>query len=247
MKHIRKYQELFEAVSALSKEQTEWLNFFSNHQWKLNKQTGEVDVTGDFLCSGPNVDGFKGIQFGTVTGNFSCHYGGLKSLQGAPRKVGGYFYCHRNELETLKGAPEIIEGDFNCSRNKLVSLEGGPSGTVGSFNCSRNALSSLKGAPQAVKKSLDCSHNQLVSLEGAPLGALDAVFDKNPVTMGVLYFLYQDMSLSGLSWPEAVANRWGIISTRENDAILLAPSHPNFTPEEIKGLAAMARLRRRFS
>jgi hypothetical protein len=245
MKHIRKYQELFEAVSALSKEQTEWLNFFTNGQWKLNKQTGEVDVTGDFLCSGPNVDGFKGIQFGTVTGNFSCHYGGLKSLQGAPRKVGGYFYCHRNELETLKGAPETIGGDFNCSHNKLVSLEGGPSGTVGSFNCSRNALTSLKGAPQAVISSLDCSHNQLVSLEGAPLGAQDAVFNQNPVTSGLLYFLYRDMS-SGLSWPEAVAGRWSEIN-KESDSILLAPSHPNFTPEEIKGLEAMARLRRRAS
>jgi hypothetical protein len=77
------------------------------------------------------------------------------------------------------------------------------------------------------------------------LGAQDAVFKQNPVPQGLLYSLYRDMS-SGLSWPEAVAKRWSEIN-KESDAILLAPSHPNFTPEEIKGLEAMDRLRRRSS
>jgi hypothetical protein len=73
------------------------------------------------------------LQFGQVTGNFSCNLSGLKSLVGSPSRVDGDFNCRHNQLSTLEGAPREIGGDFSFDRNPLTSLEGFPqlvSGTV---------------------------------------------------------------------------------------------------------------------
>jgi len=50
----------------------------------------------------------------------------LKTLEGAPKTVGGYFDCsHCTSLKTLEGAPETVGGYFDCSHcTSLKSLEG---------------------------------------------------------------------------------------------------------------------------
>jgi hypothetical protein len=74
-----------------------------------------------------------------VGGTFDCsRCDSLKSLEGAPEKVGRNFYCGLcSSLESLKGAPEKVEGDFYCNFNKsLTSLEGAPKEVEGDFGCS---------------------------------------------------------------------------------------------------------------
>jgi len=158
--------------------------------------------------------------------------------------VKGGFNCYDQGLTDFKGVRFGVAGHFYCSYNKLTSLDGAPQEVGGVFNCSDNLLTSLKGAPRKVGVSFDCSDNQLISLEGAPQEAVVNFycFD-NPVTESVLKALYKKMR-SGMSWPDAVASHWRYIKSEE-DRILLAPSNPNLTPEDVKGYEALARLRKR--
>ena len=139
---------------------------------KLNPQTNRYDYDGD-LNEGilknfvsEDGDGFT-INFGKVTGEFSCIRLGLKSLKGAPQEVGDSFYCFCNKLTSLKGAPQKVRGGFHCESNQLTSLEGAPQKVGLWFDCSDNQLTSLKGAPQEVGRWFKCKNNpDLHSLEG---------------------------------------------------------------------------------
>ena len=139
---------------------------------KLNPQTNRYDYDGD-LNEGilknfvsEDGDGFT-INFGKVTGEFSCIRLGLKSLKGAPQEVGDSFYCFCNKLTSLKGAPQKVRGGFHCESNQLTSLEGAPREVGLWFDCSDNQLTSLKGAPQEVGRWFDCRSNpNLHSLDG---------------------------------------------------------------------------------
>lgn len=114
-------------------------------------------------------DGFK-INFGYVKGNFFADNKNLKSLKGAPKKVGYEFRCENNPmLESLEGTPKEVGSNFNCSNCKaLTSLVGAPSEINGNFYCKGCSLTDLKGAPQYVGCSFVCSFNELKSLVGAP-------------------------------------------------------------------------------
>jgi hypothetical protein len=158
--------------------------------------------------------------------------------------VKGGFNCYDQGLTDFKGVRFGVAGHFYCSYNKLTSLDGAPQEVGGVFNCSDNLLTSLKGAPRKVGVSFDCSDNQLTSLEGAPqeVGGNFFCFD-NPVPESILKALYKKMR-SGMSWPDAVASYWRHVRSEE-DRILLAPSNPNLTPEDVKGYEALGRLRKR--
>ena len=151
----------------LTEEQIKWLNECTEGTWKLNHQTGLVDVEGDFDCSGQDLSDFKGVRFGVVERHFSCSDNRLTSLEGAPREVGRSFNCDDNLLTSLEGAPQKVRGGFSCHNNRLTSLEGAPREVGWSFWCHNNRLTSLEGAPQKVW-SFDCNDNRLTSLEGAP-------------------------------------------------------------------------------
>ena len=182
---------------ALNKKQIEFLDKFAKGRWTFNEETGLVDIEGDFDCSRDRIErnlyrggakaltDFKGVKFGVVTGDFSCSHNTIKSLKGAPQKVGGNFYCRYNKLTSLKGSPQEVGGDFKCSYNKLTSLEGAPQEIGGDFHCICNNLTNLVGAPQKLRThiywseisnswselivgSFICRHNKLTSLEGAP-------------------------------------------------------------------------------
>ena len=167
MRHLQTYR-LFESVQSLTQNQKDFLTRHTRGTWSLNPSTGLVDVEGDFNCSGLNLENFKGIQFGAVSGSFSCHSNSLTSLDGAPETVGGGFYCHFNSLTSLEGAPETVGGDFYCDSNSLTSLDGAPETVGGSFSCDSNSLTSLDGAPETVGGSFYCDSNSLTSLDGAP-------------------------------------------------------------------------------
>ena len=139
----------------------------------FNPQTNRYDYNGDLDADiiknfvSEDKDGFI-INFGKITGRFDCSYLGLKSLKGAPIKVGGDFRCYKNQLTSLEGAPQTVGENFYCYGNKLTSLEGAPKKVGGWFVCYSNQLTSLKGAPQKVGGSFNCLSNKLTSLKGAP-------------------------------------------------------------------------------
>jgi len=270
MKNIKNYKELFESQIGLTKEQIEWLDnctskSWTRSSWTLNPQTGLVDVSGDFDCSGQRLTDFKGVRFGNVSGVFDCSNNELTSLEGSPQEVKGNFDCSYNKLTSLVGAPQQVEGDFECSGNKLTSLKGAPQKVGVNFKCRGNELTSLEGAPQKVEGNFSCHHNELTSLKDAPqevVGYFDCSVNKltslegapqkvgwrfdcygNYVSESVLKSLYKKMQ-SGMSWPDAVANHWRYIKS-EKDKILLAPYHPDPSSEELKGYQALARLKRR--
>lgn len=93
----------------------------------------------------------------------------LKSLEGAPRKVGGDFNCNSCiSLESLHGAPNEVGGDFDCSGCKnLKTLRGSPKAVGYQFNCDEANIENLDGISQVVH-SIRCNFTSIKSLTGAP-------------------------------------------------------------------------------
>ena len=85
------------------------------------------------------------LKFGKVSGNFSCLYNQLISLEGAPLSVGGYFNCISNQLKSLEGAPLSVGGNFYCDSNQLKSLSGISGRISGGIYCYNNQLRDVKG------------------------------------------------------------------------------------------------------
>lgn len=144
-----------------------------------------------------------GVQFGEVYGDFFCYSMSLKTLQGAPHRVGRDFNCEGNLLTSLAHAPTHVTGSFSCAYNHmlsslldapahvgdnfncahcvLTSLAGAPEIIPGWFDCRMNHLTKLQHAPKQVIGMLDCSDNPLVNMEGAPtnMGVINISYDPN--------------------------------------------------------------------
>ena len=140
--------------------------------WKINPETGLVDIEGKFNASA--ADDFRngsllGIKFGIADGDFIINALGLTSLEGCPEEVIGAFNASNNKIENLIGGPKKVGRSYNINDNKkLVSLEGAPEEIGGTFNINDcNMLASLEGGP---KKSgaYECNSTAISSLKGAP-------------------------------------------------------------------------------
>jgi len=220
MKHITPYL-IFESSAAsptpLTEEQVQWLNKCADGTWKINPQTGLVDVKGNFECFGQGLTDFKGVKFGVVSGSFNCADNQLTSLDGAPQKVGEHFSCRNNQLTSLEGSPQRVGWDFDCSNNQLTSLE---------------------GSPQRVGWDFDCGYNQLTSLEGAPLeSGQDFYCGGNPVSEETLDRIFYRMK-EGKSYIQAVESLWSDIPL-EDRVLLYRPEFEWVSPEEIRKLEAL--------
>jgi len=115
MKYIRNYK-VFENNTDLTQEQIDFLTNCAGTRWKVNPDTGLIDVQGGFHGDSRKLDDFKGLRFGNVSGSFFCYFNNLKTLDGSPRKVGGGFHCWGNPLISLEGAPLEVEGEFAISK-----------------------------------------------------------------------------------------------------------------------------------
>ena len=221
MKHVLPYA-LFEASAAapaaLTQEQIDWLDkcsFLST--WKLNPQTGLVDINGVFYSHEQGLTDLKGVKFGKVSGDFVCSYNQLTSLEGAPRSVGGDFHCGDNQLTSLVGAPQSVGGNFRCEANELTSLVGAPQRVDGSFECSDNQLTSLEGAPQIIKKSFNC--------------------DGNPISSGTLKAIFALMK-KRKPYQQALEEHWPEMSNE--DRALMYKEMTNLSPEDVRKYKALA-------
>ena len=172
----------FESLNGLSEVQKVWLDKCTRGSWSVGGD-GKVDVQGDFDCPSQRLEGFKGVRFGRVSGDFWCNDNRLGTLEGAPESIGGDFYCQGNSLTSLEGAPKGVGRDFLCQGNNLTSLEGAPESIGGDFYCHRNRLTTLEGAPQSVGGDFSCTNSRLTTLEGAPetVGG-DFFCDRNRLT-----------------------------------------------------------------
>ena len=101
--------------------------------------------------------------------SFICnHCKNLKSLEGAPKKVGGSFACNYcDSLTNLVGAPEEVFSFYCNSCKNLKSLEGAPKKCI-NFVCTFcDSLTNLIGAPEYVDTEFKCDYcRNLSSLEG---------------------------------------------------------------------------------
>ena len=242
MRHLKRYNQLFESQQELTQEQKDWLDTFTIGSWSVNPKTGLVDVEGDFNCFNLGLKDFKGVRFGSVSGDFNCFENQLTSLDGAPQMVGGDFSCYTNDLTSLKGAPLRVRYDFFCSFNNLTSLKGLPEGfsVGGSFNCSNNDLTSLEGLPEGFSVGIIfcCSNNNLTSLEGAPqsIGG-NIVCSGNPIFGGSIERILRRMSDEKITLEQAVSDSWEKLP--EVDQIYLAKHNPDLTPEDKRIYRAM--------
>lgn len=113
----------------LTEKQFNWLNCgtpFST--WEMNNE-GEIDVEGDFYCHGfkplDNISqGYQGIRFGRIEGNFVASNIGLTSLEGSPKWVKGEFIVSHNQIKNLEHLPEYIGGNLDISNCEILSLKG---------------------------------------------------------------------------------------------------------------------------
>ena len=69
---------------------------------------GLIDVDGNVTYRGGEYRIPSGIQFGHVSGFFSCTWGNLTSLVGAPLSLGGHFRCYSNDISPIDENFEVI-------------------------------------------------------------------------------------------------------------------------------------------
>ena len=217
MKHVLPYSLFESATATLSEEQIEWLDNCTKGNWKMNPETGLVDVDGNFNCEGQGLSDFKGVRFGKVEGVFYCHDNQLTTLEGAPQEVGWNFYCYNNRLTTLDGAPQEVGGNFRCINNQITSLEGAPREVGKSFRCDNNQITSLEGAPQKVGEGFFCGNN--------------------PVSDETLKSIFGIME-TGKGYLESVEYLWPEIPV-EDQALLYRPEFEWVGADEARKLEAL--------
>lgn len=97
--------------------------FTIDGDWHLNAQ-GKVDVLGSVTMTRDRSR--LPVNFGHVTGSFDCFQRNLRTLEGAPEKVGHRFVCGRNQITSLQGGPLEVGEDYQAHINHLTSLAGAP-------------------------------------------------------------------------------------------------------------------------
>jgi len=247
MRHIKKYNQLFEDSQELTQEQKDWLDEGCKRgigYWEINSETGLIDVKGNFRCDNRNLTDLKGVRFGHVTGYFNCAENQLGSLAGAPYYVGVSFFCNNNLLESLEGGPQHVGGGYYCSTNRLRSLVGAPRKINDDFNCFNNLLTSLKGAPEIIGDTFNFSNNNVTDLEGFPNRIKFRIISADNPISELAFDLIDDTIGGGkLSLEEAVSKDWE--SFPEEDKNYLYKYNNNLSQEEKNYYAALGRFKKR--
>lgn len=77
------------------------------------------------------------LRFREVTGEFSCGWNRLISLEGCPEKAGSVIACN-NKLKSLFGGPTTVVKTYDVSDNELETLDVLPHYVGEKFVASRN-------------------------------------------------------------------------------------------------------------
>ena len=147
-------------------------------KYKLDKESGLVDVYGDFLGyrGGLNLSGgenFMGIKFGKIFGDFSASDGQLpqKNLSGFPHTIQGSLRL-KGPIESLEGFPSYIKESIAIENTLVkdfsplnsINLDYSELSLVG--NRGIESLTQLK-LPSKLG-SLNLNSTSIKSLEGCP-------------------------------------------------------------------------------
>lgn len=150
--------DLFESsLNVLSKEQIHFLDSITSGRWRIDENTGYVEILGNVNISSPKINSTRGIKFGTIHGIFSVSSTSIDSLEGwFPKEVYGNIHIYNNPfLKDLKGLPRKIDVSLDIFRNfGLTSLEGSPEFVGGSYELSQLNIISLDGLPLKIKRDL---------------------------------------------------------------------------------------------
>ena len=95
----------------------DWCKDNVRGNYVINKKTLTINSSASITITNRELIEFPSyIHFGTVRINFSCdNCTSLKSLVGAPEKVGKNFSCANcTSLESLEGAPKEVGRAFYC-------------------------------------------------------------------------------------------------------------------------------------
>ena len=160
-------ESIFDDVEDIVNDDTVLIEQFLNDNYIIEGtydiNGNVVDVKGHVIVKNEKIESLTNglFRFGKVSGNFYCTgCPKLKTLEGAPEKVGFDFYCYDcSNLISLKGVPTEVGMSFwCCGCSKLASLEGAPEKVGLDFDCSDCPnLISLKSAPKKVGRKFDCS------------------------------------------------------------------------------------------
>ena len=165
-------EDFFDNVGSTFELIDRWCKDNINGECVIDRKTLTINSPSDIKIIGRSLTEFPSyIHFGIVRGDFYCNdCSSLRSLEGAPAKVGGDFCCNYcNSLTSLEGAPKKVDGCFYCnSCNSLKSLKGAPKEVGRSFYCDNcTSLVSLEGAPKKVGWNFSCNGcTSLKSLKG---------------------------------------------------------------------------------
>ena len=153
--------------------------------WEFNKETGLVDVYGDFHIKNANSYSDSDASlfmslinkdlFGVVTGDFiierlPCE---IEKLKGMPKEVRGSFIINYSTIINLEGSPKKIGKDLKLYDSAIENLKGCPQ-IIGGSLILRNVtkIRSLDGCPQEINGDfkLDCrsENHKIISLVGGP-------------------------------------------------------------------------------
>ncbi len=148
------------------------MNYLINY--KLFENSSENQNNPDQIekiCQKYNIKNYKINSDGSVDvdGSVDLFQKNLTRLPLNFGKVSGGFSCSDNKLTTLEGSPKFVGSNFDCYENLITSLKGGPMEVGGFFDCMGNLLTDLKGAPKKIGTDFDCCHNKILTLDGFPI------------------------------------------------------------------------------
>lgn len=137
-----------------SKEKNRLIDYvksYAGEDFKINKETGLIDIDGHMIIRGIELTTLEGLEFGNIRLDFVVASNLLRSLKGSPRRVGGTFYCYSNPLESLEYSPKIVGKDFVFNSTNILNLIGSPYRIGGKFEglFLKNPIT-LEGAPRFV-------------------------------------------------------------------------------------------------
>jgi hypothetical protein len=144
-----------------------WLDSMGIGNYTINRDL-TVDVKGNVDLSAKDLTSIP-VQFGKVSGYFTCADNQLTSLLGAPKIVGDSFYCNGNLLTSFKYFPQQVADNITCSFNLVDNLDFLPQKIRGNFDCGNNPnLFTLENAPQCyilITSYLNIQFNDYVDLK----------------------------------------------------------------------------------
>ncbi|GAB5389729.1 MAG: hypothetical protein Alpg2KO_26970 [Alphaproteobacteria bacterium] len=109
--------------------------------------TGKITVSGNLTLAAFNYlpEGLNKIE---VEGTLNVSGIPMEEMSGLPDKIGGSLIALNCGLRSWDGAPKRIERDLDVSSNEFVDLQGCPETVRGEFRIGANPLVSFDGAPK---------------------------------------------------------------------------------------------------